>query len=191
MPEYVVKCPVCKKQYKVTPNNPATFAQNIFTCRNCRFTAPFHSLIKELAPAPSPQPVTHSEGTGIPHVTPQAHSATKVSPGINAGVPQMRAYLTVMGNNARFVLNQGIYILGRKSSDSTATLQLAPDISMSRQQARLAVQVVNGKLMAQITSLKADNPVFVNGKICPAGQPCMLKLGDQLQLGMTRVVFSI
>ena len=101
------------------------------------------------------------------------------------------ASLTVLGSNANFILKQGVYILGRKSSDSTATLQLAPDISMSRQHARLAVQMVGGRLMVQVVGLKDNNPLFVNGKMYPAGQPCTLKTGDTLQLGTTKIVLAI
>ena len=184
MPVFIITCPICKKQYKVTPKDPSNLAQKTFSCSNCRYTAPFSTLIKELT---SPQPVTHSNDIGSPSMN-HMHSATKVSSSMG---PKSKAYISVLGSNARFVLNQGIYILGRKSSDSTATLQLAPDISMSRQHARLVVQAVAGKLMAQIVGLKADNPIFVNGKIFVAGKPCTLKSGDRLQLGMTNIVFSI
>ena len=163
----------------------SSLAQKTFSCPNCRYTTPFPTLIKELA---TPQPITRSEGVEPAPINKNMHSATKVSQ--NVGM-QSKAYITVIGSNARFVLNQGIYVLGRKSSDSTATLQLAPDISMSRQHARLAVQMVGGKLMAQIIGLKANNPIFVNGKAYAAGQPCTLKSGDKLQLGMTRIVFSV
>lgn len=185
MPVYIITCPICRKQYKLTPKDPKTLAQKTFSCPNCRYTTPFPTLIKELA---APQPVTRSEGIEASTLSQKMHSATRVSQ--NAGI-QAKAFITVIGNNARFVLNQGIYVLGRKSSDSTATLQLAPDISMSRQHARLAVQMVGGKLMAQIVGLKANNPIFINGKVYAAGQPCTLKSGDKLQLGMTRIIFSI
>lgn len=185
MPVYIVTCPICRKQYKLTPKDPSTLAKKTFSCPNCRYTTPFPTLIKELT---TPQPITRSEGAGPAPINQKMHSATKVSQ--NVGM-QSKAYVTVIGSNARFVLNQGIYVLGRKSSDSTATLQLAPDISMSRQHARLAVQMVGGRLMAQIIGLKANNPVFVNGKVYAAGQPCTLKSGDKLQLGMTRIVFSV
>ena len=175
MPVYIITCPICRKQYKLTPKDPSTLAQKTFSCPNCRYTAPFPTLIKELS---ATQPVTRSEGTEIPPVNQRLHSATKVSSSVGM---QSKAYITVMGSNARFVLSQGIYVLGRKSSDSTATLQLAPDISMSRQHARLAVQLVGGRLMAQVVGLKSY----------AAGQPCTLKSGDNLQLGMTRIIFSI
>lgn len=185
MPVYIITCPICRKQYKLTPKDPSTLAQKTFSCPNCRYTAPFTTLIKDLA---APQPVTRSEGNDAPPVNHGIHSATRVSPGVGM---QSKAYITVIGSNARFVLNQGIYVLGRKSSDSTATLQLAPDISMSRQHARLAVQLVGGRLMAQIIGLKASNPIIINGKMFAAGQPYTLKSGDKIQLGMTRVVFTI
>ena len=185
MPVYIITCPICRKQYKLTPKDPSTLAQKTFSCPNCRYTTPFPTLIKELA---VPQPITRSEGVEPAPINQKMHLATKVSH--NAGM-QSKAYITVIGSNARFVLHQGIYVLGRKSSDSTATLQLAPDISMSRQHARLAVQIVGGRLMAQIVGLKANNPIFINGKIYAVGQPCTLKSGDKLQLGMTRIVFTI
>ncbi|MGN0213305.1 MAG: FHA domain-containing protein [Muribaculaceae bacterium] len=116
------------------------------------------------------------------------HLETKVASG--NGV-QARPSLTVAGTNSKFILNPGAYIVGRRSSDSKATLQLAPDISMSRQHARLVVQVVAGKPMAQIMGLKASNPILVNGKICATGRPCTLKPGDIIQLGMTKIVFTI
>lgn len=184
MPVYIITCPICRKQYKLTPKDSSTLAQKTFSCPNCRYTTPFPTLIKELA---TPQPITRSEGIEPSPTNQKMHSATRVSQNIGM---QSKAYITVIGSNARFVLDQGIYVLGRKSSDSTATLQLAPDISMSRQHARLAVQMVGGRLMAQIIGLKANNPIFVNGKAYAAGQPCTLKSGDKLQLGMTIIIFS-
>ena len=185
MPVYIFTCPICKQQYKLTPNDPTTLAQKNFSCPKCRYTAPFTSVIKDL---PIPQPITRSDGPVAASVSQGMHSATKVAPGIGM---QSKAYISVIGNNARYVLSQGVYVLGRKSSDSTASLQLAQDISMSRQHARLAVQTVGGKLMAQIVGLKANNPIFVNGKMYAAGQPYTLKSGDRIQLGMTRIVFSL
>lgn len=179
---YIITCPICRKQYKLTPKDPQALSQQMFSCPNCRNTAPFSTLIKNLE---APHNQTIQTSTPTKH---NVHAATKVrqNPGMQA-----KAYLSVIGSNAKFVLNQGVYILGRRSSDSQATLQLAPDISMSRQHARLAVQVVGGRLLAQIVGIKANNPVIINGKICVAGQPCTLKPGDRLQLGMTRIVFTI
>ena len=185
MPVYIITCPICRKQYKLTPKDPSALVQKNFSCPSCRYSTPFTTLIKNLS---VPQPITRSEIPAEMPVGQVNHLATKVSPGIGV---QAKAYLTVIGSDSKFILNQGVYVLGRKSSDSNATLQIAPDISMSRQHARLAVQVVGGRLMAQIVSLKATNPVFVNGKMYAIGQPCTLKSGDRLQLGMTGLIFSM
>lgn len=181
MPEYIITCPACRQKYRLTPKDPSSLAVKNFSCPKCRYSTPFPALIKDL-----PQNITHSDSPIQQPV--KQHTATKVTPGIGA---EAKVYITVAGSNNRFILKQGIYILGRRSSDSTATLQLAPDISMSRQHARLAVQLVGGKLMAQIVGLKANNPILVNGKMLTAGQPCMLKSGDNIQLGSTRILFAI
>lgn len=183
MPVYDFSCPICRKPFRLTVKDPSAMGRKQFSCPNCHYSAPFSTIVRNL-----PQPITRPEPKDTQPIGPAMHSATRVSPGIGM---QSSAYLTVIGSNARFVLNQGVYVLGRKSSDSTATLQLAPDISMSRQHARLSVQLVAGKLMAQIVGLKANNPVFVNGKMFAAGQSCTLKSGDSLQLGMTRILFTI
>lgn len=185
MSVYIISCPICRKQYKLTPKDPSTLAQKTFSCPNCHYSTPFTTLIKDL---PSAEPISPSAGLYMQQANQTVHAPTKVSPNMST---QLRAYLTIVGSNSKFVINQGVYVLGRRSSDSKATLQLAPDISMSRQHARLAVQLVGGKLMAQLVGLKADNPVIINGKAYTAGKPCTLKSGDKLQLGQTRMVFTI
>lgn len=186
MSAFIITCPVCKKQYKLTPSDPASLAKQSFTCPNCKYAAPFTALIKDL---PVPQPITRTEEAPVkPQQGDSAHSATKVA---HAPGKQPKAFLEVAGSNSKFLLNQGTYILGRKSSDSKATLQLAPDISMSRQHARLAVQLVAGKPVAQIMGLKDENPVIINGKVCAAGQRSTLKSGDHIQLGATTIVYSV
>ena len=47
MPVYIITCPICRKQYKLTPKDPSTLAQKTFSCPNCRYTTPFPTLIKE------------------------------------------------------------------------------------------------------------------------------------------------
>ncbi|MBR2016638.1 MAG: FHA domain-containing protein [Prevotella sp.] len=185
MPIYIITCPICKKQYKLTPKDPSALTKKNFTCPNCHYTTSFTVLIKELN---TQHPSNNIGDTGYAEMNQKKHLATKISQNIGM---QQKAYITIIGTNAKFVIDQGVYILGRKSSDSTATLQLSPDISMSRQHARLTVQIVGGKLMAQIIGLKTNNPIFVNGKVYMVGQPCTLRDGDKIQLGMTKILFSI
>ena len=175
----IITCPICKKRYNLTPKDPNTLMQKTFTCPNCKYMAPFTTILN--------QPIGHNdqEKTGMAVQTGK-HSFTKVLNKQNSN-----AYLTVIGNNVKFILNPGVYVLGRKSSDSKATIQIAPDITMSRQHARLAVKMVGGKMMAQVICLKENNPIYINGKPYLIGQPCTLKPGDNLQMGATRLVYTI
>ena len=173
---YTITCPICQKQFKLTVNNPAALTQKHFLCPNCKNESPFFKMIKGI---PKPQPVTRS-GDGIGKKTIVAHN----------NMNKVNGYLTVVGSNNKFVLDQNIYIIGRKSSDSTANLQVAPDISISRKHARLTMQHVGDKVNAVIIGLKHDNPIVVNGKEYAAGIPCELKTGDKLKLGTTEMVFT-
>lgn len=175
----IITCPICKKRFNLTPKDPSTLMQKTFSCPNCKYTAPFATIVNQ----PTGSQVQASSGMAAQAGT-QAH--TRVFTNQNG-----HAYLTVIGNNVKFILNQGVYVLGRKSSDSTATMQIAPDITMSRQHARLAVKMVGGKMMAQIICLKANNPIYINGKPYSIGQPYTLKPGDNLQMGSTKLVYTI
>ena len=177
MPSYIITCPVCRKQYKLTPKDPALLAQRSFECPNCSYSAPFTALIIDL---PTKQPDTRQNPVVNDGGETKVYHSNQLS----------RDYFTVMGGS-RLVLSPGSYIVGRKSTDSQSTLQLAPDIHMSRQHARLVVQLVNGRLMAQIVGLKTNNPVFVNNKPLPVGKAYTLRNGDRLQIGMTYVLFSL
>lgn len=176
MKVYTITCPICQKQYKLTVNNPAALTQKPFLCPNCKNESPFAKMINDI---PKPQPVTRP-GDKMSRKTVVAKNKEN----------RVNGYLTVVGSNNKFVLNQDIYIIGRKSSDSTANLQVAPDITISRKHARLTIQHVGDKVNAVVIGLKHDNPIIVNSKVYEAGVPCTLKTGDKLKLGTTEMVFT-
>lgn len=204
MPTYVITCPACKQRFKASKMPPI---DKPFVCPKCGYTAQINKsslndsaqpvtlsgddLQQPAAPVTASDPVPEA----APAVAPAPAAAptkkvagTKVKTGMAL---EVKAYMTVAGNGTKFVLIPGIYIMGRRSSDSNASLQIAPDIRMSREHARLAVQKVGGQVMARIIGLKADNPVLINNKILPAGQPYTLKNGDCVQLGATRIIYSV
>ena len=185
MPPIIITCPACQKRYKANkiPSSPQTFK-----CK-CGFQAPLASVLQREglslvtnSEVPNPMP------PALPNTAPQIVKKTKVKSGAST---EVKAYFTVLGNGAKFVLTPGVYIVGRQSSDSMATLQLAPDIAISRQHARLVVRLVGGKIMAQILNLKSDNPIIINGKALTAGQTQTLRSGDRLQFGTTSVVYTV
>lgn len=85
----------------------------------------------------------------------------------------------------------GNFTVGRRSSDGKATVTLSPDITMSRVHAGMRVMKnTKGEIIYQITTVKPENPVVVNGKPLAKGQPCSLKPGDKLTMGDTNLVFQ-
>ena len=93
-----------------------------------------------------------------------------------------------------FRLGAGSYTIGRDSDDSQATLKLAPDRYMSRLQAELNIQpMMNQKLplIVRIKNLSPTNPIYVNNEMLDAGKSAALKNGDNLLIGMTKVVVKM
>ena len=187
MPPYVITCPACKQRYKAN-KIPSTHVT--FECKKCGYKAPLSSVLQVQG---TPQLVSNSEVSNqipppLPKTAPQVVKKTKVKAEASG---EIKAYFTVPVNGTKIVLTPGVYIVGRQSTDSMATLQLAPDIAISRQHARLTVRSVGGKVMAQILNMKSDNPIIINGKALLAGQTQTLRSGDRLQFGTTIVIYTI
>ena len=197
-----IRCPGCRRGYKLTTENPMTLRMKMFRCPKCGFAAPFSMLLGTGQPD-NPSLETHIGGQpanplethigGLDrtlHVTSMPTgrgSKTRVSPGSKGGGGHS---LRVLSTGASFPLMPGIYILGRDSSDSRATLRLAADPYMSRQHARLTISVASGKAVCQISSLSTTNTLFVNGKEVPKGKVLTLRHGDKILMGMTEIVYS-
>lgn len=221
MASFIITCPICGKKYKLSTENPAGLASQEFRCKQCKYCAPMSKVVPNLprpaapaAPAAMPQrpAAAPSIAPGIRPGMPQAapampQAAPGAVPGMAPGMPPAggmprktvvspranspRAFLTIVGTGVRFTISEGQYTIGRRSSDSNASIQLAPDPYMSRLHARLAAKVINGRLVVQVCSTKADNPIIINGNACPPGVPQTLRANDHLQLGMTHVVFIV
>ena len=85
----------------------------------------------------------------------------------------------------------GNYELGRLSSDSNAKIKIAPDMAMSRIHAGMRTTKINGQIVYQITSVKNENPVYVNNQPVGKGKACSLKNGDMIRMGDTTMVFRL
>jgi len=180
MPEYIITCPICRKQYKLTLKDPASVAKESFLCKNCKYNAPFGAILTDLSVA---QPVSDGSNNRT-KVKGDASVCSSPPTKVVAG------HLTAISTGERIDIPFGTNTLGRNSSDSNATVKLTRDKFMSRVHARIVVQRVEGRIVAQVTSLKADNPVVLNGKIMPANKPFTLKQGDRLQMGQSVFFFT-
>ena len=210
-----VRCPGCGSRYQISGSLQVLQTQP-FVCKKCGFRVPFSSLynlqnggkvVNTPPPPPPPNVNPHSTNKtrvvsgsgGVPAGGPGPGAPdskkTRVVPG-SGGAPQTPqktrvpgAFLVVRSAMRELRLNNGTFVLGRLSSDSTADLKLAPDPYMSRQHAVMKVDVSGGKERYYIKSLKNDNPVYVNQRPLPTSQMAALKPGDVLTLGRTIVEF--
>lgn len=172
MPSYKITCPFCGKQFRLTTENPQSLVGKEFRCKGCNHVISL-SQVLHLEEASQMSPTV-----GDPtHV---------VMPALKG-----RVILEILSTGDRIALGEGQYTLGRRSSDSQSAVQIAPDPYMSRLHARLAAKAVGGRFIVQVCSVKSENPVFLNGKVCNAGQPYTLSSGDRMQLGGTQVTVTI
>lgn len=170
MPSFKITCPYCGKQFKLTTENPQSLSGKEFRCKGC------NHLI-------SLSQVLHLEES-----TPMSQEMlTKV---VN-GSSQRKVILTILSTGDRIALGEGQYTIGRRSSDSQSTVQIAPDPYMSRLHAKLAAKTVGGRFIVQMCSMKPANPVLLNGQVCNAGQPYTLRSGDRMQMGGTQITVAI
>lgn len=191
MPAVQIECPQCHGRFTLKAPNFQVMASKPFRCPKCGFSAPFGQLMASAgipvqtmrSATPSPAPLhTHIAGGARPA---SPGGKTSIASGANL------ATLTVQDSGRKFNLSQGNYTLGRESSDSRASLQIAPDQYMSRLQAQLQVnRGANGLADCVVVGVAATNPIFVNNVRIEPGQAARLKNGDIILLGMTKVAIN-
>ena len=179
-----VQCPGCGSGFTVKAASIESLSGKMFRCPKCGVTLPFARVLTgAVAPgAMPPQQALHTHIAGAPTGSPMgAPAKTRVAGGAAAGIT-----LRLDATGQAFPLGPGTYTLGRDSSDSNATVKLAPDRYMSRMQASLTI----GPGGASIAGLSPTNPIIVNGNRVDMGKPVALRNGDRLQLGMTNITVT-
>lgn len=180
MQTIAIQCPRCHRRFALNAPDLGAMASRPFRCPKCGFSAPFGQLMGRIPQAPAPLH-THIAG-GQPGV-----QGGKTRVASKSGV----ASLVIEDSGRTLPLAQGSYIIGRASSDSTATLKLAPDPYMSRQHARLDVIAAGSVTQCRITALNPANDVFVNSRRLSRGEAAELRDNDRILLGMTKVIVKI
>lgn len=188
MREIKITCPRCHKSFTLKTQNPNAVMGKEFKCPKCGFSAPFRRLMGGHV-TDDPALHTHIAGGGLSQSAGFGEMKTRIAGQAQMGMTGTMS-LIVESTGMSFPLMPGTYILGRASSDSKATLKLAPDPYMSRQHARLVIDTSMGKLQCQLSSLASANPIFINNKKIPQGSAVTLKSGDKILLGMTTIMFK-
>lgn len=190
----IIKCPNCNSLFKLNQKPSKTFS-----CPKCHIKVPFDEIIRgkdELVTQLEPTPVT-ADSKAIGEVTQVVNfgEKTMLVPGLQQ--PSGKTATLIISfkgiNIGKAILpGNGNFNLGRRSSDSTAQIKLAPDMTMSRVHAAMrTVRGKEGNIDYQITTIKQENPVFVNGVMIGKGKICTLKSGDIIQMGKTVLTFKL
>lgn len=192
----IIKCPGCGRRFNLERRPPATFH-----CPKCAFTAPFSSILNE---SNSSDASISTQSEQISLNTNEGYNKTKVvSELAHAGhtsvvptlqqQPQKAAFsVTFQGHPYAIIpLCFGNYELGRNSSDSKAKVKLTPDMKMSRIHAGMRTVKMEGQIVYQITTVRSDNPVYVNGNPIAKGKAYNLKHGDEVRMGDTIMIFRM
>lgn len=205
----IITCPSCGRRFNLERRPPVTFR-----CPKCSFNAPFSTILNERNSAEpninntqdghieiplgddtsnKTKVVSSLADNGHTKVVSELANAGKTSV-IPALQPQKKGMFLVSFQGRQYGTIQlpfGNFELGRNSSDSNAKVKLTPDMSMSRIHAGMRTTKINGQMVYQITSVKTDNPVFVNNCPIAKGKAYNLKNGDQVRMGDTIMVFRL
>ncbi len=190
----IIKCPNCNSLFKLNQKPTQTFS-----CPKCKHKAPFDEIMKQEydreTQVDTPQVKGNSNLAGESTKVVNFGEKTVIVAGLQPN-PSKTAILNISykGVNIGKVTlpKSGNFNLGRRSSDSTAHIKIAPDMTMSRVHAAMRVVITNeGKSQYQITTIKPENPVYVNGVTIGKGKICILKSGDKIQLGETELTFKL
>lgn len=213
MAEIKIRCPKCGRNYALTAPNPAVLVNKQFTCKRCGNTELFGKLFANAGIQMGPMPGQQTGGDGLDplqgavmktHIggMPQGgglHTqigGAAMGMASNHGLTQVASNkaigtLTVKEGGKTFRFGQGLYVLGRDSSDSSASIKLAGDPYMSRQHAKLSAANAGGIPTCLLTCVSQANPIYINGQKINNGVPTPLRDGDKILLGMTTVIFKL
>lgn len=104
------------------------------------------------------------------------------------------AQLVIVENFVKqsFALHKGSNIIGRKDADTVQDINISGDMSISRRSVDLRVEVITGGGYSYILNvLNAKNPVRVNNTPLHTGKSMMLRPGDVIMLGNTKLMLTV
>lgn len=178
-----IQCPGCQAKFTLKASSLDSIANKSFRCPKCSYVISFDKIM----PRKKAVEPLHTHIAGGVGDAPGGH--TKLA---NTGGTQLELFMEGSGKSLK--LGNGIYTLGRDSSDSRASLKISPDKYMSRLHAQLEVMMNPTGVsfpICRISSLSATNPIFVNNDKLEVGKSVELKSGDKILLGMTKLIVKM
>lgn len=181
-----LQCKLCGSTFTLRAQSLEAVASKPFKCPKCGYSTSLGQLMRPGGGRGAGNLHTHIGGA--PGMAAGNHTPTRIAGSAD------KVIFEVAELKKAFRLGAGSYTIGRDSDDSQATLKLAPDRYMSRLQAQLNIQpIMNQKLplIVRIKNLSPTNPIYVNNEMLDAGKSATLKNGDNLLIGMTKVVVKM
>lgn len=198
----IIKCPQCGNLFRLYKKPSKTFH-----CPKCEYSAPFKDVMKSSmsstkvdTPSNSSDAAQQENPTRVVDFGEKtrvvdAGDKTKLVPGLQQPANKTGMFQVLFKGSGIGVVRlpqSGEFTLGRRSSDGGAKIKLAPDKTMSRIHAGMrTVRNNQGAIAYQITTIKPDNPVYVNSVMIRRGEIYLLKPGDKVQMGETTLIFKL
>ncbi len=108
-----------------------------------------------------------------------------------AGLANKADKVFIVCEGRRYELQEGINIVGRKSNQSSADVQLeVTDRYISRQNAIVKVKKTDGHLLVTIANYKNPNPIKIRSLTLLNNDEVMLENGDIITMGLTKMTLK-
>lgn len=192
----IITCPSCKRRFELRSKMPATFS-----CPKCHYQAPFQSLLAEdpIAPpafdAKSTDQSPNHKADFNPNQNTRVYTGEDFSQQEKTKMVVTCGHLHILNKDSvikDIALKLGTPTLGRMSTDSEATIKIAPDPYMSRVHARMKIALTSdGQIQYVITPVKQNNPIYLDNRQIPFGKSAILHNGCKIKMGETEMIFVI
>lgn len=183
-------CPgTCGKRYKITITDK-DLACGTWTCPNCGYSAPF-SVISQTAQGNNNLPPI--PGSDVKTTISLSDTGRPTSPATHrTQLAAAKWELKIIGTNFIIPLpaESGQYVMGRNSGDSTATIKVAADKSISREHAMLYIKNQGGNFTFHIMGLKDYNPLVVNNQTLPPRKAVQIQENTTIKMGKVSLLLT-
>lgn len=192
----IITCPNCQRRFELRSKKP-----NLFVCPKCNHRAPFQSVVGDGGSSPMDVPPAFDAAALDVNDNASQNQETQVfnQQPVNQHEPTRMVvacgHLHVLSRNSvvrDITLSVGMHTLGRMSTDSQATIKIAPDPYMSRIHASMKIDVTpDGQVRYVISPAKPNNPVVLDNSQLPFGKSAILRNGCKIRMGETEMMFVI
>lgn len=177
---YIIDCPVCREQFKVTPDKEKA---NIEKCPQCKAVFGYNAQKKGI----NKQNVSNDEQEPSNNEVKTESSVVPVN--ILKHMGKLEWGFLFIRKTAHLHIGQNI--IGRKDDEFPSDISFNDDF-MSRRSVSIDVEKDSNRTgyKFKLTVLNATNPVFVGSNQLNVGNSIFLNYGDVIKMGNTIITFK-